>query len=478
MSDVVFDWQGVSVNQGPSKGTDYPFARPSDDIRFLLGDFWLSFEAGTDFTPPLRVAWMAGFGTNAVSNPAPDYTLTHTVDMLILDAVGLVVFDSTLAATFTATPWGNHLVTYQWIGEEGVLRCTRHTAPPTWAATRTAATYDNYIVPERGWLSSRAYARLPRRVRSIRTGVTTLTDRVQLAAGYNINLGRDDATPVEGQRAARRVVVRANPGDGLGRAPGCAKFIVPELRRVNGVGPTPGGDLILDIGDCYRAQRPATATMRLFNDCAPCCDCNGYIRTYAGLQRVWNRYADQGKRAEDVRDQHQLNIDRWDAQKACRQASPLKLIVSAEPGCRLFVGGLLCNAFDGCIENLTLSLAFTGGITGTPLCRESYRSGSITNFQEEAYTPIPTGMTYLDFVFERVEPGTVARFRTRLDASPCPSDPGATAGGYIDLNVIGGGDARLVDAEGATMPWPTIDFVRTFAEIGKRSGCATCAEKS
>ena len=200
------NFQPVGVNQQPASGTNYPFIYPSSDVQYLLGDLWLAYEA-TDIEHelPLGIAWMSGFGSTSNANPGthffgqnffgpgffgPGFFINgtfnpvHAQDMVIVDANGNIVFDSTIATTFTTTPWGLHLVTLCWTGPQGVLRCTRHTARPSYAP---AVTQYQFINPVVGILDSRTYERLPRRVRSIVVGLQIFTacDLV-LSEGYNM----------------------------------------------------------------------------------------------------------------------------------------------------------------------------------------------------------------------------------------------------------------------------------------------------
>lgn len=246
-------WQSVGIQQGPGLGSDYPFRAPSDDVRYLLGDLWLTYDDFDNvFVPPLRVAWLSGFGTGPVSNPAP-YTPTHARDLVIIDSLNQVVFNSTAATSFLENAWGDHLTTLQWLTATAALRCTRHTGPPPWDPTRVWA---QYIVPQSGELDSHTYQRMPKRVRSLVVGLARFDlGNVTLLEGFNINLKVTVAPSNDGGRRVNQLAIRGQPGDGLGRVPGCVESDV-NIMRINTVAPTDSGDFTLDASGCYRIQRP------------------------------------------------------------------------------------------------------------------------------------------------------------------------------------------------------------------------------
>ena len=71
--------QSIGVNQPPSGGSNYPFTQPSDDIKELLGDFFVSFDdIDEEIVYPLRVVWLYGFGDVSVSAP-PEYSRPNCI---------------------------------------------------------------------------------------------------------------------------------------------------------------------------------------------------------------------------------------------------------------------------------------------------------------------------------------------------------------------------------------------------------------
>src|ERR1051326_8371380 len=84
------------VSQPPGHGASYPFMSPSTEIQRLLGDFYLVYE-DAGYVMPFSVAWLYGFGDQVVAAPSGFPAPTHARDLVITDAEGTVVFDSTTA---------------------------------------------------------------------------------------------------------------------------------------------------------------------------------------------------------------------------------------------------------------------------------------------------------------------------------------------------------------------------------------------
>jgi hypothetical protein len=51
--------RGIGVIQ-PQSGLDYPFVQPSDDVRYLVSDFYLAYEDDETTTLPLRISQITG----------------------------------------------------------------------------------------------------------------------------------------------------------------------------------------------------------------------------------------------------------------------------------------------------------------------------------------------------------------------------------------------------------------------------------
>jgi hypothetical protein len=488
------NWQNFGVDQSPGMNSDYPFVSPSNDIRFLLGDFWMSFtDDACGFQIPFHVSAMYGFGTGSIATRR---------DMVIEDANNQVVLD-TRSLPYTHGTFGDHLETMQWVGATATLRATRHTGPPPWDPDKT---YTDTIIPESARLDARAYSQMPRRVRSIKVGNVTLNGTIQFVQGYNINLTTGTPANVEGGRFQRSLTIRANPGDGTGLVPGCQDAI-PFIQRINTVAPTSGGDFTINATSCYRVQRPAAVTMpsprqvtltnvaalTFYNDCQPCCTCDDYVNTYRGLTKIWNQFAAIGSQAEAARDQLAANVSRWNDQQACRAVNSLRMTLNAEPYGGLFIAGGACNTSSCCIRPLVLRATLSVLRAGSPItlsvtqnCRDTVRAGTDTQYQEVPYVPASAYPVY-DTHFDYADPQAQSRFRTRLAFSG--TQPGDSAIVTLSLHSpdtvqpdgssCGQTVATVPPAVAALWvgnppPYPTRAILQKVAPISPVAGCGSC----
>lgn len=416
--------QSIGVNQPPSGGSNYPFTQPSDDIKELLGDFFVSFDdIDEEIVYPLRVVWLYGFGDVSVSAPPEWPEPTHTHDLIVFDANDLVVFNSTQAETFSSSSWDDRLLILEWTNNDRVCRCTTYTE---WTAADIASSqdknYDNYIVPSNGELQAECWYRLPKRVTSLQVGLTTISaTSVILSEGYNISLSQADSILdafkrnqtglsvtkqlVAGERKKNSILLKAIPGEGKGVFPGC---VVEEtvLRSINTVSSNAYQDFTYTTEDCIRSQRPvavvsdlprelsyaatglsdieAQSAIQSSNNCTTCCTCTYFAQTYQGLKRQWFLYRDVANLAEATRDRYASNRDRWLAEKAIRETDKLRLRISVDGDGKIRWGVAFCNTSKCCLNNLTLYLFFipyVNGIFSNPVksmfvCEPSYIEGS------------------------------------------------------------------------------------------------------
>ena len=421
--------QPIGINQPPSGGSYYPFVRPSEDVQQLLGDLFLSFDdIQDDVTYPLKVAWMYGFGDNAVSPPVGYPTPVHARELLIVDANDVTVFDSTTAAAFNEDAWDDRLRISEWVSDVGVLRCTQHTA---WTQADIddgqTRSYDDYIVPESGEIQADCWYVVPKRVKSIQVGLDTVSaNRLKLLEGYNCGLELqsdsgaadlfldDIATSsrlVPGERDVNRILISADPGDGLGVFPGCddsAQFV----RSINNQPAADYGNFTMDGLGCIRYQRPVTlvsssprtfryghgsisdteaqSAIQFSNDCENCCQCEYFARTYQGLKRQWFLYQDIASGAENARDLYADNIDRWEEQKALREGDPLKVRVSSAGEGKMDWGLNFCNTSKCCITSVGVRLTwlyYVDGVLAPPATPPSQCSATEIDGSEQCNGP-------------------------------------------------------------------------------------------
>jgi|GEM_PF-7092325 len=293
--------QGIGVTQ-PESGTDYPLVSPTEDVRYLLADLYMSFDQPSDYRPdveplalPFHIEWLYGFGCIPPDFPIPTFDssssawssicsvssnslssnssegITHDCmpiprnahDIVIVDATGRRVFDSTKTdITYAARDWGPRLRVVEWRDpSDAVVRLTYHTA---WSPNDDPEprNYPVYFFPTDATLDERSVEQLPKRVRSLTVVLDQLAKTaVDFNAGYNMLLQTGETSEVDGKRRTTRITFNATPGAGAGVFPGCE----PEqliTRRINGVAPTADGDFFMAATDCYYIRQPT----RLLND--------------------------------------------------------------------------------------------------------------------------------------------------------------------------------------------------------------------
>lgn len=443
--------QPIGVNQWPIGGSNYPFVKPSDDIKLLFGDLFLSYrDDACELSLPLRIAWLYGFGSNVVAAPGGYPTPTHAYDLLVLDADDNIVFDSTAADEFETSVWDSRLLILEWIGATAVCRAAIHTE---FSPQQTPIVYDLYILPENGELDAKTLEIVPRRINSITVGADVLTGPIDIVGGYNAAFTLGATKSGDGVRRTTKLTLSLEAGGGLGRVPGCDDLPEPTLRRLNKIGPNEQGDFYLDLSGCYRSQLAvevsgsprsaayayptftddeAKATLLLFNDCAPCCQCDDYVRTYKGLRKRWFEWVDLATDLEGSRDTFSQNIDRWNAQRDCRLDHSLNVALSTSAPCRIFAGAAYCNPSRCCLSPLELRFTFRyyeRGVEVAPpaggVCLQAFIEG-VTTQGEELYT-MGGSWPVVFAVFDRADPQTTSRIRFRVCVDDCGADQTVTA---------------------------------------------------
>lgn len=400
--------QPIGVNQPPGGGTNYPFVQPSSDIQYLLGDLFVSFDDLDDtYVFPLKVSWMYGFGTNAVAPPAGYPAPTHAQDIIVTDANDVVVFDSTTATKFTSDVWDSRLLILEWTNTDSILRCVQHTE---WTQADIDdgldKVYDDYIEPTNGILQVDTWFKMPKRITSLQIGLNTVeqTNVITFSEGYNMSLGQpglvvvNDPLPsfggskslVPGVRKSTSLEFASEPGAGLGTFPGCTDQ-TQDLKTINKIRSNDYQNFTYDTEGCIRSQRPvglvsssprefdyasfvlppagAASAIETLNDCQNCCDCTYFAQTYQGLKRQWFLYRDVAEVAEEARDLYQSNIDRWEVQKAIREANSLRVRINMDGNCKVSWGFAHCNSSKCCITGVQADITFLyylNGVLTTP----------------------------------------------------------------------------------------------------------------
>lgn len=430
------DVNRTAVNQRPGGGTDYPFAAEN----FLAGrvlDLYLSYaDPGCEYEFP--------------------FTLTVAGDVYTVTDANDAVVAAGDTADAQSTAWGSRTV-YEWVDAATVLRVVVRA---------------DVLENGSGELDPRTANRLAARVDSLAvytdlSGGRRKTGSVALTNGYNTDLTLVEPALADGGLYVKQVRLDVAPAGGLGRAPGCEE-LTPLVRSVNNVKADAGGNLLLtpggglDDGLCFRINLPtavtapgvaaltAANTIKIASDCAPCCTCDYFVRTYEGLRRMVAKWQTLTDNASDVRDTYHRNRERWLAQKACRQGRPLTLSALPLKACYLSVAATYCNMTGPCLKPLEirLTVAASGPVPAT-FCSPGYINGSHTK-GDEKYTPgtdvtVPGAEPVFVSTFPYTDPQDQAHFRFRVRVVGC--DEG------VPVKVTA--TVHVPDTLGATMP--TID---------------------
>ena len=367
-----FGRRPIGVSQMPGQGGwNFPIVFPSADIDQLIADAWLAYEDDSnDFELPFRINWLYGFGEDPVAVPI---TPVNTHDAEIVDANGDTVFNTLDGGTFDSWIWADRLLILEWVQNNNVLRIVYHIA---WGLEDTPRTYDEYIEPVSSTLDARVVWQYPRRVNTLRVGLTSLQEEtIEFQNGYNMNIVANTPNLVDGERRETVITFNAPPGGGnLGRfGPGCDDSVFPPIRRINNIGPADRGNFIMDATGCYRIQRPVQEvltegeirdiqirnhTLQITNDCGPCCECDDFINVWEAIRRLRNRYAALVADAQEVRDLYHANRERYQKSQDCRLNDRLRVVVSPVCPDELGVAVGYCNNSEDCLQNVVIHMSF------------------------------------------------------------------------------------------------------------------------
>lgn len=391
--------RGLGVSQ-PQSGLDFPLVNPSDDVRYLVADFYLAYDDPGFYSSsalrqhPLRIKWLYGVGCEPSVKPVWAPAPVHEADILVVDANGATVFDSTQLAPgegeeaefrrFLKRSWGDDYDIYEWIGNRGVCRLVAY---KTWPGDADA-TFDiepknwpTHLAPTRAVLDERAVYRMPKRLRSLKAevagvqlGATIRRRGAVLVADHNMEIavGGTSGAP----RQNTDIVFSAEPGSGTGKYNNCPDLedTTRPIYRINGASANQHGDFILTAEDCLFVRQGTNlnengtvspvrsgghATLTLGSDCGPCCDCPDYAFTATYMNNVALRYKEIGRRTHDIKLLHEQNIDRWVEQRECRLQRPLRVQMTAQNCPNIDVVAMYCNQCQQCAENVVLTVTFS-----------------------------------------------------------------------------------------------------------------------
>lgn len=283
ITEHVYGRQGIWYGQSQS-GLDYPLVAPSEDVRYLLADMYLSYEDPSDyngeaaFTPPFSIYWLYGFGEDAAevipdsgsnsSSSASDSSSsnsdaeslpvpTHSRDIIIRDANGRDVFNSTAPETTQeARDWTPWLAITSWGKENGDTCSIVHYTAWSPGDTPAQRSYPEYFFPEAATLQELTSYRMPKRVRSITALLSSIAKKgLSFGGGYNMELTLETDTPVSGGRLVSGILFNATPGGGDGTYPDCNPSTV-GISTINTVPPSTAGQFFLNATGCYYVRQP------------------------------------------------------------------------------------------------------------------------------------------------------------------------------------------------------------------------------
>jgi hypothetical protein len=398
--------RGIGVNP---RGSDFPFVRPSADVRGLLADAYLAHES-RDATPPLRVARIVGLADGFATGTAP-----ARAEIRIADGAGFVVFDSA-GVPYSGAPFGPRLLIHEWTSDVAVCRIVQHTAFPPGEGRDVPAD----LSPVDGTLDARVGVPMPRRVRRFHEMVENhaTAGSVVFANGHNIEIAVGHTTV--GLRSVTQLTFSATPGSGLGRFPGC---VDPELvlRSFNGVRGDDRGDFRLDASGCYFVRQPVAgsgagadvvpATLRVGNDCGPCCECDDYVRVQRGALGVWGRISAVGVGAEATRDEFASVVAAWQAEKACVDAKVVEVTLAPFGGIYVEVVVSVCNHSAQCLVDVSVTLSVETDAGAVTLVGEAT---TITDVRGNQRLYAPGGDGPWTAFFDAIQAMSSGTFRTRF----------------------------------------------------------------
>jgi hypothetical protein len=381
---------GIGVNPN---GHYFPFVKEVGGAERLFADMYLGHRVESAVLP-LRLSYIQGF-----TQPA-SYSPSNRAELIVIDADDNVVFNSHNAADYRYNEWSDRFTIHEWISDSAVCRIVQHTGQND---LEDVIDYPFEQTLTDAVLDERVSELWPKCVTKIIANGTDITGDLEIHQGYNFETSLGSIVRTGGQSRVNSVFVSAQAGAGEGLAPGCEEAI-PLVRRINQQGPTAGalsvsgvnyrgGSFVLSAGACLSIIRPATfvsnyagnksvlemerdgnSGIMINNNCLPCCSCDDFVNTYKGIRKLYDTYAVLGNRANIVRDRYSENVNRWLAQKECREALPIKTglmpyKLGTASGVKAVVG--VCNSSGVCKGEVEATINFEvqpsdSGIGGGP----------------------------------------------------------------------------------------------------------------
>lgn len=442
--------QGIGVIQ-PQSGLDYPLVKPSEDIRYLLADFYLSYDDRGEYSPtvpttvfPLRIKYLLNVGCEPTDLPAGAPVPAHEADIVIVDANDTEILNTAVVdTTCSVRDWGDDYRIYEWITPDATCRLVAHT---TWKTGEPSPqTYLQHLQPNNAVLDARTIEKLPRRLRSLKVRQRSGTvvngpyiGNITFKNNYNTEIVAAETT-TNNFLVNTRVTFGAVAGTGAGYFPVCGdgydedtnEPIPQPIKTINGVGPTTPGDFFVAGNDCIYVRRPTvitdlavlpspTAQQIVGADCNPCCACADYVSTARYMNSLRDEYKLIGERVKEVKIIHEANVDKWNDKRDCSISNPLKLIVVPQCCPLVDIVLMVCNPCQTCYPPSTLTLTLTYPSTNPNF---DLMCGSTTLYTPDGttantgldFTPTPTGLQ-IQVQIPQVKAGGSSFVKFRLKA--------------------------------------------------------------
>lgn len=345
----------VGRNQGRLV-VDYPLVQPSTDVHFLIADMWAVFNGRLfDSTQTqaqgYKLSWLYGFGddSNPTGNPTglknrhtKDIALSTTADQLVLNTSDRYFFPNSGEllepnpdlVIFSDNVLDDRLSLARWRApgcfDIGIIY---HTA---WNIARVPAPRPYYrsFVPESARLFSSVVVWEQSPTMFVKLANGQLTGVQGLMPGSNI------VPTLDVQAQTAYATITAEAGSGTGQATDCGEA-VPGIYTINKIPADAYGRFGVKANSCTAIDQPGylpylgslddtladvpTNQLMLGNDCKQCCDCSDYESASSKLSAVYDRYANSGEQAEEIRKRYLAVLTRWEAAVKCA-TKPVTLV--------------------------------------------------------------------------------------------------------------------------------------------------------
>lgn len=403
-------------------GTDFPFVKPSADIKGMFEDLHLCYEG--EFDLPLKVSLISGFNAN---NPANSL-------IEIRDNKNSLVFSTLNATDNDISTWGNHRLVYVWRNNSAVLTIVQYSDAIIEAVSSSSSSSEgnNSFVPTSSTLDERTYLKDVIKINKIKLGAVEISGDINLVGGNNFVFNLLESTNVEGRRKVNRVQVAATPGTGTGIFLECPEDCIQGVvKTINGVKPDVYGNISIVTKECYwtglegagsiNSYTAATTSQIDFNNnCSPCCECNDFVKTYEGIRRLHTKFKVIGNRSMTVRGQHYANQNRWLAARTCREERAIKIFALPLQEANTSILVAFCNVSQTTIGPVRLEVDLSSGDNLGDI-------ESVVWYPTDAASPIeinPEGIwpNYI-FRWDNLQPGKSAKVRfTATVINPAEGD--------------------------------------------------------